>query len=376
MTYRFMKSVSVLGLISLGTAAAAGAQEIGPPASTWTVPACERIVGASALTFTADQGATLTPAVRPLRGTTYAKGLIALDTPNVLLGAVQSVLYRSTDAGCSWQRLADLTGPAQGELLTLTHAGGERAYVWSDNRGILFRVEGRTVTALRSPATSIVGLGTDPKNPGHARLGDGSGQLWETFDAGSTWNPLGTSALDGAFAYRVAFNPASPDHAVVGTLVNGAFVTVDAGRSWTKATGLSKGNANVFNLVFSPADPQVVWAIGIDLDLVDTDPGQGRFIYRSVDGGLTWGPVVHQDPAAGINMQNGPLMAAHPTDPNLLYWAFGVSFANYGTDLYRVDAATGQVNWTHNPYHGIGAIAFSPASSDLLYLGVELVQVQ
>jgi photosystem II stability/assembly factor-like uncharacterized protein len=378
-----MKSVAALCLIGFGALSATGAtgaasaqQEIGPPSDIWQLPSCPRIIGSSALTFTSDDGATLTPANRPLQGTTYAKGLVALDTPNVLLGAVQSVLYRSTDAGCSWRRLADLSDAAGGELLTLTKAGGERAYTWSDNRGILFRVDGRTVTALKSPVTSIVGFGADPKNRDHARLGDGTGQLWETLDAGVTWNPLGAPAQGGVFAYRVAFDPASPDHAVAGTVVNGAFVTTDAGRTWSKATGLSKGDANIFNLVVSPADPQVVWAMGIDLDLVDTDPGQGRFIYRSTDGGLTYGPVVHQDPAAGINMQNGPTMAAHPTDPNLFYWAFGISFANYGTDFYKVDAATGQVTWTHNPYHGIGAIEFSPASPSLLYLGLELVKVQ
>jgi outer membrane protein assembly factor BamB len=75
-------------------------------------------------------------------------------------------------------------------------------------------------------------------------------------------------------------------------------------------------------------------------------------------------------------MQNGPTMAAHPTDSGILYWDFGVSFGNYGTDLYKVDATTGQVTWTHNAYHGIGAIEFSPASSSLLYLGLELVQIQ
>ena len=377
MKHKVVRSVSFLCLLGFGVTAAASAQEqIGPPSSTWTLPACSRIVGSSALTFTADDGATLTPATRPLRGTTYAKGLVALDTPNVLLGAVQSVLYRSTDAGCSWRVLADLGSQANGELLTLTKVGGERAYAWSDNRGVLFRVDGRTVTTLRSPVTSIVGLGTDPKNADHTRLGDDTGQVWESFDAGATWSPLGSPALAGAFAYRVAFNPASPDHIVVGTMVNGAYVTTDGARTWTQATGLSKGNANVFNLVVSPADPQVVWAMGIDLAISDTDPGNGRFIYRSVDGGYTYGPVVHQDPNAGINMQNGPTLAAHPTDPNLLYWDFGMSFGNYGTDLYKVDAATGQVTWTHNPYHGIGAIEFSPASSSLLYLGLELVQIQ
>jgi hypothetical protein len=310
--------------------------------------------------------------VRPLTGTTYAFGIVALDTPNTLLAAVQSVLYRSTDAGCRWQLLADLGVEARGELLTLTKAGGDRAYAWGDNRGVLFRVDGRTVTALRSPVTSIVGVGTDPKNRDHARLGDGNGQIWESWDAGASWSPLGLPALEGAFAYRVAFDPANPDHILVGTMVNGAYVTTDGTRSWAQATGFSftGGSVNVFNLVVSPADPQIVWAMGIDLDESGNTPSDGRYIFRSQDGGATFKREIAQDAGAGISMQNGPTMAAHPTDPDLFYWAFGMSFGNYGTDLYKVDTATGQLTWTHNPYHGIKAIEFSPASPSVMYLGL------
>ncbi|HEX7183218.1 MAG TPA: dispase autolysis-inducing protein [Thermoanaerobaculia bacterium] len=360
--------------LTLGAASAAGAQEIGPPTSAWKVPACQRIVGSSAVTFTQDDGATLTPGTRPLTGTTYALGLVALDTPNTLLAAVGSVIYRSTDAGCRWTVLADLSAHTN-ELLTLTKAGGDRAYVWGDNRGVLFRIDGSAVTVLKSPVTSVLGIGVDPRNADHVRLGDGNGQIWQSTDAGATWSPLGAPALEGAFAYRAAFDRTNPDHILIGTMVNGAYVTTDGARTWTRAFGVSKGNANVFNLVISPADPQVVWAMGIDLDIVDTDPGNGRFIYRSVDGGYTFDPVIHQDPAAGIQMQNGPTMAAHPTDPGVFYYAFGMSFQSYGTDLYKYDAATRQLTWTHNAYHGIGAVDFSPADPSVLYLGLQLVQV-
>jgi hypothetical protein len=158
-------------------------------------------------------------------------------------------------------------------------------------------------------------------------------------------------------------------------MVNGAFVTFDASRTWTQSIGITKGIANVFNVVVSPADPRVVWAQGLDITEADAGaPSGGRHIYRSVDGGLTFGAAVDQ--GAGVTLVNGTTMAAPPSNPDVVYFVFGTSFGNYGTNLYKYDAATGQVTWTHNGYDEIGAIAFSPASPSLLYLGLVSEQIQ
>jgi hypothetical protein len=364
------------------------AQQIDEPAArpgnTWTVPSCSAVSGTAGVTFTTDEGATLTPTVRTLQGTSYTAGLVALDTPNTLLAAVGSSLLRSTNAGCRWTPLANLGSQSGNALLTLTAAPGGRAYAWADNGSALFRVDGRNVTSLRSPVGSILGLAVDAKSGDRLRLGDSTGTLWESSDAGATWNPLGTAPFEGAFAYRVAFNPLNLDHAVVGTVTEGAFVTFDAGRTWTQSSGLTRSAGspvNVFNLVVSPADPEVVWAMGLDIAESDAGaPSGGRHIYRSVDGGLTFAPVV--DHGNGVTLVNGPVMAAHPADPGVVYFVFGSSFAGYGTDLYRYDAATGEVTWTHsNAYHGYHSIAFSPASlssasPSVMYLGLVRVQIQ
>lgn len=68
-------------------------------------------------------------------------------------------------------------------------------------------------------------------------------------------------------------------------------------------------------------------------------------------------------------------MAAHPTNPNVLYFSYGTSFGGYGADLYRYDDATGRVTKTHNAYHGIPSIAFNPADPATMYLGLALESV-
>ncbi len=374
---KFFKASAMVCLLTAGLTGVAAAQQIAPPA-TWQVPSCALIVGNDGVTYTLDEGATYTPTTRPLTGTSYSAGLVTLGTPNVLLSAVNSKIYRSTDAGCIWTQVADLGQRSGNELLTLAAAGTDRAFIWADNRGVLFRLDGRTVKTLKSPASTILGLAVDRADANHVRLGDDHGQIWESVDAGATWNPLGTpSVTDGNWAYRVAFDPQNLDHVVVGAVYTGTTATFDGGRTWTQSTGLSTSTTdtrvNVFNVVVSPADPQVVWAMGIDFATADTDPGRGRYIYRSVDGGLTFTRAFHE--GDGVTLINGPTMAAHPTDPDVLYFVFGTYFSNYGTDLYRLDAATGQVTTNHNAYyHGIDAFAFSPADPSVMYLGLVHVQ--
>lgn len=372
----FVRKTAAVCLLTAGFTGVAAAQQTAP-SDTWRVPTCRQVAGTAGVTFTLDEGAAYTPTTRPLTGTSYSAGLVTLGTPNVLLAAVNSRIFRSTDAGCVWNQIADLGQESGYELLTLAAAGADRAYVWADNRGVLFRLDGRTVTALKSPAGTILGLAVDPIDAGRVRLGDDQGQIWESVDAGATWNPVGTpSVTNGLWAYRVAFDPQNLDHVVVGAVHTGTTATFDGGRTWTQSTGLATAagtGVNVFNVVVSPADPQVIWAMGIDLATSDTDPGRGRYIFRSGDGGLTFTRALHEE--GGVTLINGPTMAAHPTDPDVLYFVFGTYFSNYGTDLYRLDAATGQVTVNHNAYyHGIDSFAFSPADPSVMYLGLVHVQ--
>jgi hypothetical protein len=173
--------------------------------------------------------------------------------------------------------------------------------------------------------------------------------------------PPGASAL----VYRGAFDPANLDHAVVGTASTGAFVTFDGGRNWQRAEGLGQ-NFNVFNLVVSPAGGDVVWAMALNLG------DESRHIYRSTDGGRSFAPVVGA--GNGVTLINGPVMAAHPSNQDVLYFVFGTYFQDYGTDLFRFDASTRELRLMHHDFDDIDAIAFSPLNPDLMYFGLEVVE--
>jgi hypothetical protein len=158
------------------------------------------------------------------------------------------------------------------------------------------------------------------------------------------------------------------DHVVLGEMGTGAHVTFDGGRTWTASTGLGGDNVNVFSAVISPAAPNVVYAMGLNTAESNAGmPSGGRHIYKSVDGGRHFTPVV--DHGNGITLVNGPVMAAHPTDPGVVYFVYGTSYMGYGTDIYRYDSSEERVTVAHNSYDRITSIAFHPSAPGVMYLG-------
>lgn len=322
-------------------------------------PPCAMITGTAAVTFTHDFGANLAPSSESLAPIAYTYGLTAMiDEPDTLMAWHRDDLLISTDAGCSWRIAATITGwdfPPR-----LTAARGGRVYAWSDNRRFLVRYDSRGATTLKQPV-DFIGFGADPQNGEHVRAAGIDGTIWDSTDAGETWTQTAALRSDAPLFYRFVFDSTDLDHIVAGTLANGAFVTRDGGRNWTRATGI--GNANVFEAVISPADANRVWAEGIDL------AESRRHIWVSSDGGATFEAVVDEQP--GVDLINGNIMAAHPTEPDVLYFVFGTHIFQYGTDLFRFDLRARTLTVTHNPHDDINAIAFSPRDPNLIYLGLE-----
>ncbi|GLZ75976.1 hypothetical protein Afil01_07830 [Actinorhabdospora filicis] len=369
-------AAATLALIGLATNPAAAAP-------SWHDPSCASVSGPGAITFSKDDGATLAPATRP-GPVVYTNGLAALETPDTLV-AVQEVtawpgggttvtVHRSTDAGCSWSPVATLPS---GQNVRATAAGGSRAYLWSDSpvRG-LYRLDGTTVTTLTDPTPAgATGLTADPYDPDHVVIGDNAGRLYETWDGGAVWGTLGGNAggIGVHSGYDTTVDPGDLAHAVVGAS-GAAYVTFDGGVNWTRSAGLDltpggRFGVNVFSVAVSPVDGDVVYAAALDIDQNDAhDPTDGRHIYRSTDGGRTFAPIADQ--GGDITIYNGPNLFPSPVDAGTLYFEFGSNYAGTGTFVYKYSATTGVVTFTHNDYHGLGALAFNPANPATLYLGL------
>jgi hypothetical protein len=353
-------------LLVLALPAAARRRAVSPRVQ---YPPCSMITGNSAVTFTRNDGFTLAPFAVPPQPISYTFGVAAMiDDVDTLVAWHGDDLLISTNAGCSWRVAATVEGadfPPK-----LEPARGGRVYAWSENRLFFVRYDSRGAVKLRQPV-EFVGVGVDATNGEHLRAGGADGTLWESLDAGETWDPLGTK-LNAPLVYRFAFDPHDLDHIAVGAVTTGGSLSRDGGRNWTPIAGFGNSGANVFHLAFSPVDGNRVWAFAIDLQQSNTgDASHGRHIYLSDDGGSTFREAV--DEAPGVKLVNGPTMAPHPTDRNVLYFIFGTYFNNYGTDLFRYDAASDQLTMTHSDLDDVNAIAFSRKDPNVMYLGVEAV---
>ncbi|MEV6864480.1 hypothetical protein AB0M44_26160 [Streptosporangium subroseum] len=363
---------TALAILSAAAPAVAGvdpADEGFGGSGRWHQPTCQTVTGDGSVTFTRNEGRTIAPTSQVLKPVVYTSGLVALDRRDELLAVSNNLALSSKDAGCTWTPV----GKVNGSYIELAAATDGRAYAW-DRDGSLTLVTPAGTTPLTSPAGALSGLGTDRHRGDHLRMADGAGQLYDSRDGGRTWKPTGVPAWpqsDILTVYTAVFDPSDMNHVVLGGSGTGARVTFNGGRTWAAATGLSKTGTriNVFSAVISPAAPHIVYAMGLDLTELDAGaPSGGRHIYTSHDGGRHFTPVVDQ--GNGITLPNGPLLAAHPSDPGILYFVFGTGWSGIGTDIYTYDSRRNRVTTTHNSYDRITSIAFNPSTPKVMYLGV------
>jgi hypothetical protein len=348
------RSILILIALSFAVPTQARRRAANPP----LFPQCTVVNGTPAVTFTRDDGRTLAEVAQPLGGIGYTYGLVALDTPRTLLSWHRDTISISTDAGCSWTPVGDVTG-ADFPPRFIAAKGG-RAYAISDSRSFFLRYDARGAVVLKSPGV-LIGAGSDPNDGTHVRVVDDQGIVWDSADAGESWTRIGNLADAPPLLYRAVFDPNDVNHIVIGALARGAYVTHDGGKNWMQSS--LRSNINVFTLEISPADGNTVWAEGIDM----TD--DLRHIWLSRDGGTTYSAVIDQE--AGVQLINGNIMAASPHDPNVLYFVFGTHFQNYGTDFFKFDASSRTLSMAHNPYDDVNAIAFSREDPRVIYLGLE-----
>lgn len=335
-------------------------------AGTLSGPQCGTVYGTGAVTYTRDEGKTLAPTSEPLVGPVNITGLTALETPGYFLAENNGSIIFSKDSGCSWTEI----GTVDYSPVRLTAAGPTSAYAWSDNGNYFARIDRGGVTELRAPFASILGVGVDARDAKHVRAGGDYGSIVESFDGGDSWNRVapGPPSDELTIVYRVEFDPTNLDHILIGETNSGAYMTTDGGRTWDQSRSNFNGPTNIFNFAISPADPNVVWAMGIYLPYTD-QPWGGRYILRSTDGGRNFTAVYRE--TRKVVIRNGPVMAAHPTDPNVLYFVFGTYFSNYGTDIYKLNAGTNTLQIRHNQAEDVDAIAFHQLDPTVMYFGLE-----
>ena len=195
------------------------------------------------------------------RGAFIPPFIIDPNTPTTLYFATQR-LYRTRDEGRTWIPISGDLTRGSGQIRTIAAAKSDTLTLYvgtSDGQVQVTRDGGVTFTNVSTglPNRVITRVAVDPADAAHALVtvsGFGTGHVWETVNAGTTWKDIAGTRLIDAPANAVSFVPGVG--IMVGTDV-GVFQTADGGATWDVGpAGLP--NVIVQDLVYAPATKLVV----------------------------------------------------------------------------------------------------------------------
>jgi photosystem II stability/assembly factor-like uncharacterized protein len=244
--------------------------------------------------------------------------------------------------------------------------------------GLKFRNIGPAMTSGR-----IADIAIHPTDQNIMYVAAGSGNLWKTENAGTTWTPI----FENYTSYSIGcitIDPNNPHTLWLGTGENvggrhvgfgdGIYRSGDGGKSW-KNMGLKK-TEHISKIVVHPENPDVIW-VAAQGPL--WSPGGERGIYKSTDGGESWKQTLGDDEWVGATD-----IVMDPRDPDRLYaasWQRHRTVAAYmgggpGSGIHR--SLDGGETWEKLkkgiPGSNLGKIglAISPFNPDRIYAAIEL----
>ena len=164
-------------------------------------------------------------------------------------------------------------------------------------------------------AIAVTGV---PGEPNHFYFGSVDGGVWESTNAGRTWNPI----FDGqnvASIGAIAVAPSNTKILYVGSgeadmrsdiaYGNGMYKSVDGGKTWTHI-GLDD-TMQIGRIVVDPHDADIVYVAALG-HAYSANPQRG--VFKSTDGGATWSKVLFKnDDTGAIDI------ALDPSQPNTVY---------------------------------------------------------
>lgn len=159
-----------------------------------------------------------------------------------------------------------------------------------------------------------------PGQPHHFYFGAVNGGVWETQDAGRTWQPIFDGQPVGTIG-ALAVAPSNPNVLYVGTgeadmrsdiaQGDGVYRSCDGGRTWAHS-GL-EDTQQIGRILVDPRSPDRAFVAALGHPY---GPNAERGVFRTQDGGRTWKKVLGPDAATGAID-----LAFEPGNPDVLYAA-------------------------------------------------------
>ena len=212
-----------------------------------------------------------------------------------------------------------------------------------------------------------------PGEPEHFYFGSVDGGVWESRNAGRTWNPIFDGQPVGSIG-ALAVAPSSPRTIYVGSgeadmrsdiaSGNGAYKSTDGGKTW-QHLGLTD-TRQIGAIAIDPRDANVVYVAALGHQY---GPNAERGVFKTVDGGRTWNKVLYE------NADTGAVdVAIDPNAPDVVYaalwqtrrppWNVYPPSNGPGSGLYRsTDAGATWKRLTDGLPAKVGRIGIAPSRS-------------
>jgi photosystem II stability/assembly factor-like uncharacterized protein len=256
--------------------------------------------GGDGVARTADAGRTWAPVNRGLGDAVVTALAVDPDTASIYAGGID--VFESLDDGESWRALhADL--PSLVTALVIAPGNPTATYAGT-SLGVYKRVgEGRWSSA--SPRRLITALAVDPTRSSTLYAGTGDQGMLKTTNGGTQWRRANDRLTEGTFVLTVLVDPISPGIVYIGTRRSAsgtAFRSMNGGTSWeTMPIPMVDGlRPDVLSLAGDPKESGRLYA------------GTSRGLFRSSDGGSSWGVDV-------LEGRSVDALAIDPKRPNKVY---------------------------------------------------------
>lgn len=156
------------------------------------------------------------------------------------------------------------------------------------------QAEPLSASALAAACGRTLVMLTHPAEPNKLWAGTAQGGLWQSADGGNSWT-LAAENTQGLAVTTIMLHPLNPNIIYVGTAAGdkpnldtrdrGIFKSEDGGKSWAL---LALTNPAVVGASWGQINHIAISTTGVLL-VATADKERNGFIYRSSDGGETWG---------------------------------------------------------------------------------------
>jgi len=236
------------------------------------------------------------------------------DASFVVAGGLTGV-YRSTDAGKSWEKISDQINVESLALDPRTH---DRIYAGTWRQGIRTDDGGKTWKLINGGMvldTDMFAITIDPANPDDVWVAT-CGWVYNTVNRGDLWKRY-RDGFDNRRIHDVEIDPCDPQTVYAGS-VAGLYRTNDRGKNWYR---VSDESLVVNNIALHPQRPHRL-VLGIEGDGIYVSNDDGKTFARSCD---------------GLRNLTITTIAADPAQPKRVYAS--VVFGGSSSGIYVSDDA-------------------------------------